>query len=188
VANLQDNTVSVIDGATNTVTATVTVGNGADAVGVDPTTDTVYVANQDDNTVSVINGATNTVTATVTVGNEPDAVGVDPITHTVYVANSFDNTVSVINGATNTVTATVTVGSWPAGVGFDPIGALEAYLGGLHDAAVIAHRVHQHDVEVRAVLDYRVQAWCISQWWAGHVLSNRVISRSSSALAARRRA
>jgi YVTN family beta-propeller protein len=114
-------------GTTYTVTATVTVGNypaevgDAAGVGVDPTSDTVYVANPSSSTVSVMNGATNTVTATVTVGNGPfAAVGVDPTTDTVYVANIDDNTVSVINGATNTVTATVTVGNEPDAVGVDP--------------------------------------------------------------------
>jgi YVTN family beta-propeller protein len=115
-----DNTVSVIDGATNTVTATVNVGSMPYGVGVDPSTDTIYVSNMNDNTVSVIDGATNTVTATVNVGTDPDAVGVDPSTDTVYVANYADSTVSVISGATNTVTATVNVGSGPDGVGVDP--------------------------------------------------------------------
>jgi chitinase len=46
--------VSVINEATNAVTATIGVGNSPDAVGVDPSTDTAYVANQWDHTVSVI--------------------------------------------------------------------------------------------------------------------------------------
>ena len=62
---------SVIDGATNTVTATVTVGADPDGVAVDGTTDTIYVTNYGSGTVSVIDGATNTVTATVTVGSRP---------------------------------------------------------------------------------------------------------------------
>ena len=38
---------SVIDGTTGTVTATITVGNDPIAVAVDPVTDTIYVANSD---------------------------------------------------------------------------------------------------------------------------------------------
>jgi YVTN family beta-propeller protein len=112
------NTVSVIDGATNTVTATVPVGTNPSSVSVDAYTDTVYAANLGDNTVSVIDGATNTVTATVPVGSDPEAVSVDPSTDTIYVAN-FSNTVSVIDGATNTVTATVPVGTNPDSVSVD---------------------------------------------------------------------
>ena len=76
--------------------ATVTVGSNPSAVGVDPTTDTIYVANYASGTVSVIDGTTNTVTDTVTVGTSPDAVGVDPTTDTIYVANQTSNSVSVI--------------------------------------------------------------------------------------------
>ena len=61
----------MIDGATNTVTATIPVGSKPIGVGVDPSTHTVYVANESDSTVSVIDGTTNTVTATVAVGSNP---------------------------------------------------------------------------------------------------------------------
>ena len=44
---------SVIDGSTRTVTATVPVGTPI-GVAVDPGTHTVYVTNHNDNTVSVI--------------------------------------------------------------------------------------------------------------------------------------
>ena len=102
------------------VTATIGVGSSPNGVGVDPATDTVYVANQGSSTVSVINGATNTVTATIGVGSQPFGVGVDPATDTVYVANEYSNSVSVIDGVTNTVTATIGVGSSPTWVGVDP--------------------------------------------------------------------
>jgi uncharacterized repeat protein (TIGR01451 family) len=101
VANFVGSTVSVIDGATNAVTATIAVGSGPAAVGVDPATHTVYVANTFSNSVSVIDGATNAVTATIGVGSGPAAVGVDPVTHAAYVANFGDNTVSVITPVTS---------------------------------------------------------------------------------------
>ena len=77
---LQADTVSVIDGATNTVTATIAGRRGAPAaVAVNPMTNTVYVANARHGTVSVIDGATNTVTATIRCGEAvPLAVAVEP--------------------------------------------------------------------------------------------------------------
>ena len=54
VTNISDNTVSVIDGSTRTVTAAVPVGKHPRGVAVDPGTHTAYVANSWDNTVSVI--------------------------------------------------------------------------------------------------------------------------------------
>jgi YVTN family beta-propeller protein len=65
VANYGSNTVSVISGATNTVTKTITVGTHPTALTFDSKNDNIYVANFDSNTVSVISGATNTVTKTI---------------------------------------------------------------------------------------------------------------------------
>lgn len=114
-----EDAMTVIDGATRTVTATMPVGRGPRSVAVDPDTHTVYVANMWDSTVSVIDGATRTVKATVPVGISPLGVAVDPGTHTVYVV-THDKELSVIDGATSTVTATVPVGDDPDGVAVDP--------------------------------------------------------------------
>ena len=46
MTNCGDDTVSVIKAATNTVTATVPVGNEPGGVAVDPSAGTVYVTNQ----------------------------------------------------------------------------------------------------------------------------------------------
>ena len=51
-----DNTVSVISGKTNTVTATIPVGDAPGEVGTDPLTNTAYVTNFADDTVSKISG------------------------------------------------------------------------------------------------------------------------------------
>ena len=127
VTNYGDDTLSLIDESTDTVTATVPVGIGEpEGVAVDPITDTVYVTGRSGSDVSVIDGATNAVTDILQVGHtiDPDdlpfPVAVDPATDTVYVANWSDNTMEVIDGATNTVTATVAVGYGPTGVAVDP--------------------------------------------------------------------
>ncbi len=120
VTNINDDTVSVIDEATNTVTATIAVGGAPLAVAVDPAARTAYVTNGGNGTVSVIDEATNTVTAIIPVGSGPDAVAVDPAASTVYVANGGAGTVSVIDAATGVVTATITVGSGPGAVAVDP--------------------------------------------------------------------
>jgi YVTN family beta-propeller protein len=73
-----DHQVAVIDTATNTVTATVLVGNVPDGVAVTPDGAKVYVSNRYDSNVSVIDTATNTVTASVPVGSIPAGVSVTP--------------------------------------------------------------------------------------------------------------
>jgi YVTN family beta-propeller protein len=96
VALKGDNTVAVINGKTQTVTATIDVGSQPYGVAVSPDGTRLYVTNNDGNTMSVINTATNTVTATIDVGSSPQAVAVDPSGRYVYVTNTGDNTVSVI--------------------------------------------------------------------------------------------
>jgi YVTN family beta-propeller protein len=110
-------TVSVIDAATSTVTATIPVG-GTEPTGVavDPGAGTVYVTSVRA-TVSVIDAATSTVTTTIPVGDGPFAVAVDPSTHTAYVANDSDNTVSVISAARPVPVVTVTSSQDPSTFG-----------------------------------------------------------------------
>ena len=120
MANIASNNVSVINGATNTVVATVNAGPNPDAIAVNPSTNLIYVANVSSNNVSVINGATNTIVATVSVGYTPYGVAVNPSTNLIYVANFSSNNVSVINGATNSAVAMVSVGPNPQGVTVNP--------------------------------------------------------------------
>jgi YVTN family beta-propeller protein len=122
------NTVSVINTATNTVFATIPVGNVPQFLAVSPDGTRVYVPNEGSNAVSVINAATNTVVATIPVGSQPVSAAVTPDGARVYVtnANAFNipnaNTVSVINAATNTVVTTIPVGNFPTGIAVTPDG------------------------------------------------------------------
>ncbi len=106
VAN-RSNTVSVIDTATNTVVATIPVGQGPWEVAITPDGTRAYVTNAFSNTVSVIDTATNTVVATIPVGAL--GVAITPDGTRAYVTNG-SSAVSVIDTATNTVVATIPVG------------------------------------------------------------------------------
>ncbi len=70
-----------------TVVATVGVGTQPSGVGVNPTTNKIYVANYASDNVSVIAGAADTVTTTVGAGSLPVGVGVNPTTNKIYVEN-----------------------------------------------------------------------------------------------------
>ncbi|WP_405583027.1 Ig-like domain repeat protein [Streptomyces sp. NBC_01190] len=124
VTNEDDNTVSVISTATNTVIATIPVGSVPFWAAVSPDGLSVYVTNSGGNTVSVISTATNTVTTTIPVGSVPLGIAVAPSGLLAYVANSADGTVSVISTVTNTLTATIPVGTAPFGVAIAPNGLL----------------------------------------------------------------
>jgi YVTN family beta-propeller protein len=130
VVNNGDNSVSVIDTATNTVVGTpIPVGGLPNGVAITPDGTHAYVANAGGNTVSVIATATNTVGATVLVGNTPAGIAITPDGTRAYVVNCncFSGigagTVSVIDTASNTVVGTpIPVGGEPEGVAVTPDG------------------------------------------------------------------
>jgi YVTN family beta-propeller protein len=68
VTNGNDNTVSVIDTASNTVVATVAVGACSRGVAITPNGTRAYVTNLCSDSVSVIDTSSNTVVATVVLG------------------------------------------------------------------------------------------------------------------------
>ena len=136
VTNLENGTVSVIDAATQTVVATIPVGNGPIGVAVTPDGTHAYVVNLEDGTVSVVATATNSVVATITVGIEPTGVAITPDGTHVYVTNVAEDTVSVIATASNTVAATVPVGIEPFGVAITPNGAFAYVTGNVSDNTV----------------------------------------------------
>src|SRR3989338_3703956 len=93
-------TVSVINTADNTVTATVPVGSGPFGVAAHPAVSFVYITNFGDDTVSVIDTSNNAVTSVeLPVGFGPFGVAVHPAGTFVYVANALNNSVSIIDTA-----------------------------------------------------------------------------------------
>ncbi len=80
IANTGDDTVSVVDTATNTVVTTINVGNEPGGTAVSPDGNRVYVANRASNTISVIDTTTNTVIATISDSNldRPRGLVVNP--------------------------------------------------------------------------------------------------------------
>ena len=131
VANFNGDSVSVIDGATDTVVATVSDSlampmKGPAAIAVNPETNTVYIGNYKSRNVTVINGATNLATAVVSLNNMASVsvaplmgMAMNPVTNKVYVTNYNDNSVTVIDGATNT-SNNITVGTNPWAVAVNP--------------------------------------------------------------------
>lgn len=116
ITNPTNNSVSVIDTATNNVTTVVKVGNHPWGVGVSYDGKKVYVTNVYSNSVSVIDMATNTVNATVKGFKEPWEIAISPDGKKAYIANSDSDKVSVLDTTKNTVTTSVIVGRNPRGV------------------------------------------------------------------------
>lgn len=105
-ANLLDKTVSVIDGATNTVVATIAtpVSTGVFHLAVNPTTNRIYVGGEGPGTtaiVVVIDGATNTIIKTIGGFSEIGHLLANPVTDRLYVQDL--SAIKVLDTATDTL-------------------------------------------------------------------------------------
>lgn len=119
VSNQSDDTVSVIDGATNQVLATVGTGHYPNGVAVNPKTNTVYVANLSGGSLSIINGTSWTV-STLAVGSSPAKVAVDPLTGRVFVTlEDRDGFLDVVDGKGLKIIAAIPLPAYPLGVAVD---------------------------------------------------------------------
>jgi YVTN family beta-propeller protein len=121
VTNLYSNAVSVIDNSTNTVTATVPVGNFPIYLAVTPNGKRVYVANYLGGAVSVIDTLTDTVIGTVPV-DFPTGVAISPDGTRAYVGN-YPNSVLAVDTSTNTVVGSIGVTCGPFSVAITPDGS-----------------------------------------------------------------
>jgi len=122
VVNNYDNTVTVLNGKTNTPVKVVAVGYNPSAIAIDTPANKIYVSNIENmgnGTVTIIDGETDTVSATVTVGFSPKALAVNPNTHLVYVVNSISGTITVINPADVNNPSNLAVGNFPVAVALD---------------------------------------------------------------------
>jgi YVTN family beta-propeller protein len=141
VTNSGSNTISVIDGKTNKVVATIPVGTSPHGVvALDSPVggfSTIYVTNSGSNTISVIDGKTNKVVATIPVGSHPNSLYKTSDNRTIYTINTISNTISVIDGKTNKVVATIPVGTSPHDIIGSMLGKLYVTNSGSDNVSVI---------------------------------------------------
>jgi YVTN family beta-propeller protein len=153
VPNGADNTVSVIDTTSNTIVATIPVGQDPSGVAITSDGTHAYVTNQLEDSVSVIDTAGNKVVATIPGFIIPIGVAITPdgaqpyerddrrkqsfayVTNnvpTIDGSNFPASAVSVIDTASNKVAATIPVGQDPNGVAITPDGT-RAYVANQRD-------------------------------------------------------
>jgi len=129
-----DASVSVIDGATGTVTAEIdgvgspavpndcyltdtcnAEGSGLDGLAVDSDLHHLYVVGTNDGSLVTIDTRTNQVVRTQTIGGNLFNVAVDPWTHRVYTISDLGATMAVVDGQSGKVLATgIPVGPAPS--------------------------------------------------------------------------
>lgn len=97
VTSRHNGTLTVIDGNTEEVVATLDGGPDPYGLAVNEQTNRIYVANHGGRSVSVVDGRSNKLMYTIDVGASPVFVAVNEATGRVYVTNSGDDTVSVLD-------------------------------------------------------------------------------------------
>ena len=155
VANKGDNTISVYNPTTGSVTSTITQANGLNLnpIAMVASSDAAYVFvvtqgnGSTPGTVDIINTANDTIGGSVTVGVGPTSISLDTFLNRLYVANTGGNSVTVLDATSVTlglnppvkILATTSVGSAPVSVAALPNG-LNFYVAnsGSNDVSVVS--------------------------------------------------
>jgi YVTN family beta-propeller protein len=132
VGNLLGDSVSVINGANDTVTSTVGVAGGPDSIAVDTATGLLYVADAIDgvSTINVFDPTSGTFVGSMNLGAPLyiDALAVDPLTGALYAVNGGNDIIAVFDVATEVRITSIDV-PCPSGdcvlqdVAADPLGS-----------------------------------------------------------------
>ena len=104
--------VTVINGTSYRIVATLWVGGYPSVPAYDPVNGELYVSNYYPGTgdnVTAISGTSNTIVANIPVGVEPLEAAIDTANGNAFVANYGSDNLSVISGATNSVVANVNI-------------------------------------------------------------------------------
>lgn len=140
---------SVIDLATNTVVATVPVGDYPQGIAINPAGTAVYVANTMSKEFTVIDTVTHTAT-TLPAGSAPIGLTVHPDGRYIYLANAdfpegTMSTVSVIDRATNTIVDEISCGNGSIAVVVHPNGKV-AYVANAGEGTIAVFDTDTHGV------------------------------------------
>ena len=114
VANQLEDTITVIEGESQTTIDD--VGDGPTGMSVSTDGKTLFVAVTNDNKLSIIDTDDNEIIDTLLVGDEPWGVAIGAEGEYVYVTNSGDDTVTVVSANDYTIERIFRVGDVPRGV------------------------------------------------------------------------
>jgi YVTN family beta-propeller protein len=120
VSNYGSNSITVIDGTTNTVLSTISdINYNPYRVAIDSHTNMVYVTAA--NTLVVIDGSTDKIQSIIQLSRfDPNGIAINPIDHRAYISHDFTNSISVVDTLENKLVDVLTVGDRVFGLDVNP--------------------------------------------------------------------
>lgn len=134
-ANIDVDTVTVVDRQTKQVTAEIPVGKAPEQITLSPDEKTLYVSCRYDNKIYIISTETEKVVDSIDVGIEPYGVVTSQDDNKLYVANYRSNIISVINLNSKKVESEIKVGDRPRSIAIAADGK-KLYVNQYLDAAI----------------------------------------------------
>jgi YVTN family beta-propeller protein len=172
VDNLTDS-LSIVDLASQSVTATVQVGHNPYAVVLSENGRWAYVSNWGEQSVSVVNTATASTDSTLAVGTHPSALTVDRGRNEVYVANTDSDSVSLIDTNRNQVMATFSLAPYPDA----PQGSSPNALAAVGDNLFVANAGNNDVAVVRLGSSPRVIGLIPTAWYPTAIAVTQDVSQ-----------
>jgi PQQ-dependent catabolism-associated beta-propeller protein len=121
VTNEKGDSISVINGSTLEVEATIEIGIRPRGIGLSPDGSELYVAVSEENKIKVIDPDSLKILREFEAGSDPETFAVHP-NGNIYISNEDDAKASVFNPVTGELVAEIKVGLEPEGVAISPDG------------------------------------------------------------------
>ena len=121
ITNERGNSVSVINGSTLEVEATIDIGDRPRGIGLSPDGSELYVAVSEENKIKVVDPNSLKVIRDFEAGSDPETFAVHP-NGNIYISNEDDAKATVFNPKTGEQIAEIRVGLEPEGVAISPDG------------------------------------------------------------------
>ena len=121
VTNERSNSISVINGDSLEVEASIDIGERPRGIGLSPDRSELYVAVSEENLIAVVDPASLKILRKFKSGSDPETFAVHP-NGNIYISNEDDAKATVFNPSTGEQVAEIPVGLEPEGVAISPDG------------------------------------------------------------------
>jgi len=114
VANYGNNSVSIVDGSTNSVIADIPVGSQPITIAINELNSLAYISCQEDKSIHIIDIEDRSVVNTISLSGEPQGIAVNPNTNHLFVSLHAEDTVEVYDTVSMQMIESIPVGDLPS--------------------------------------------------------------------------